>query len=261
MSLPRVPILMYHEVAPVAPRGFEKYVVTPAMFAAQMRWLALAGYTPIAPDALVAARRGGRALPSRPVVITFDDGFAACARHVAPVLAMHGFTAVFFVVSGLVGEPSRWLLAERGIELPLADWRALRALHDAGIACGSHTVSHPRLTALPSAAVREELCDSRQRLEDALGVAVTDLAYPFGVWDERVAAIAAECGYATACTVTIALSTEGDAPLALPRVPVTGHDSLLDFACRLRTAHGARDRLRAAVRRMLRRSPAAAAAS
>jgi peptidoglycan/xylan/chitin deacetylase (PgdA/CDA1 family) len=236
----RVPILMYHDVDPAPDPRFEEYTVTPAAFEAQMRWLVRAGFQAVTPADLAAARAGGPALPSRPVVITFDDGFRAAVRHAVPVLAAHGMRAVFYLVAGLPGEPSRWMVPELGVELPLIDWTEARALEKDGFVCGSHTLTHPRLAFLPEDECRRELEESRRRLEDALGHAVTDLAYPFGCYDERVVAAAAEAGYVTACTTVEGLS-RGEPLLRLRRVGVRGDDSLLDFRVRVRTGKSPRE--------------------
>ncbi len=240
--MPRaIPILMYHQVSPESIPSFRKYVVTPRAFAAQMRWLALAGYRTVGLDAAVGPRKH---LPRRPVIITFDDGYRDCARYVTPVLQRWRFSAVFFVVAGLMGRTSRWLLSERGIELPLMDWSMARSLEADGFACASHTLTHPRLAQVTRAACQRELYDSRALLEDLLGHEVRDLAYPFGSVDAQVRAIAGEVGYRSACSVAIGLSTAADDPLSLRRVPVNAQDSLVDFACRLRTGLSAIDWLR-----------------
>jgi peptidoglycan/xylan/chitin deacetylase (PgdA/CDA1 family) len=246
---------MYHQVSPRRVPGFRKYVVTPKAFAAQMTWLALAGYVPITLDALLDHRSGRGSLPVRPVIITFDDGFQDCVDYAVPILQARGFTAIFYLVAGLMGKTSRWLVRERGVEFPLIDWATARHVEAAGLQCGAHSMSHPRLVELSAAACCTELQESRYLLEEQLGHAVRHLAYPFGSFNTAVRAIAAETGYASACSVRIGLSTPDDDPLALHRVPVTGHDALLDFICRLRKArtpgellqgkiHGARSRMR-----------------
>lgn len=232
-----IPILMYHQVSPRVLPAFGKYTVTPRAFAAQMSWLELSGYVPITLDALLAHRSDQCPLPRRPIIITFDDGFKDCVEHAVPILHARGFTAIFYLVAGLVGKTSRWLLGERGIELPLMDWTAARRLETAGFQCGSHTMNHPRLADLSPAACRDELLKSRHVLEDYLGREARHLAYPFGSFNEQVRALAAETGYRSASSVRIGLSSPEDDSLALHRVPVTGQDSLLDFICRLRTAH------------------------
>ena len=232
-----VPILMYHQVAPRPRPVFRKYAVTPNAFAAQMKWLAVTGHTPITLDVLLAHRSGQCPLPPRPIVITFDDGFQDCIDYAVPIMRALGFTAIFYLVAGLVGKTSRWLLSERGIELPLMDWTAARRLEAAGFQCGSHTMNHPHLAELTPAACREELLTSRYVLEDHLGHEIRHLAYPFGSFNQRVRDLALETGYRSASSVRIGLSSLDDDSLALHRIHVTGQDSLLDFICRLRSAH------------------------
>lgn len=244
---------MYHQVTPRPLPAFRKYAVTPRAFAAQMRWLALAGYAAIDLDVLLAHRRGRGGLPRRPVVITFDDGFQDCVEYAVPILQARGFTAIFYLVAGLMGATSRWLIAERGFELPLMDWTAAQRLEAQGFRCGAHTLSHPRLATLDADACRAELRESRALLEQRLGHEVRHLAYPFGSFDEPVRALAVETGYHSACSVRIGRSPADDDPMALQRVPVTGEDSLLDFICRLRTARTFRELLRGKAQRAAQR--------
>ena len=232
---------MYHEISPESHPSFRKYVVSPKSFGVQMRWLRTAGYNPITLDTLYASRIDAAVLPPRPVVITFDDGFRHCVRYAAEVLQGYAFSAVFFLVAGLVGRTSRWMIRERGIELPLADWTEARELLAAGFDCGAHSLTHPRLPSMPDAVCRDELETSRQILETGLRRKVVHLAYPFGAFDARVRALASEAGYHTACTTEIGLATSQDDPLALRRVPVTGQDTLPDFVWRLRTGRSLRE--------------------
>jgi peptidoglycan/xylan/chitin deacetylase (PgdA/CDA1 family) len=234
---------MYHEVTPRPATAFAKYSVTPKAFAAQMRWLAWAGYTPVPMGALVASPHGSAPLPRRAVVITFDDGFRDCARFALPVLQRRGFTAMFYLVAGLVGRTSRWMASGSG-QLALADWTDVRALQAAGMQCGAHSMSHPALATCSAATIRDELVDSRRILEDRLGREILHFAYPYGSVTPGVRALAAEAGYVSACTGEKRLATERDDPLLLPRVPVYGRESLVDFICRLRTAESPRHLLR-----------------
>jgi peptidoglycan/xylan/chitin deacetylase (PgdA/CDA1 family) len=248
-----IPVLMYHEVTPRPLPAFRKYSITPDELSAQLQWLRRAGYATVSMDAIASAWKGEAELPARAVAITFDDGLRDCVEHAVPVLTAHGFTATFYIVAGLVGMTSQWLLIERGFEFPMADWAMLRAAEDAGMCCESHTVSHPRLAKLPPAACREELALSRKLLEDGLGRSVRHLAYPFGSFSPEVRAIAGEMGYTTACTVVEALAASSDDPLALPRVPVIGGDGMRNFESRVRTARAAPGLLRAAATALARR--------
>ena len=248
-----VPILMYHLVTPRADARFSKYSVSAAAFARQMDWLARRGYTPVSLDAVVERGGTGPALPDRPVVITFDDGFQACVEHAVPLLVARGFTATFYLVAGLVGRTSRWLEQERGLDLPLLDWPTARALEQGGFQCGAHSLTHPRLATLPRNECARELEESKRVLENELGHAVHHLAYPFGSYDAEVQGMARAAGYRSACSVRIGLSSADDERYALHRVPVLGSDTLTDFVCRLRTSLPLRETVSRAAHDALRR--------
>src|SRR5438132_12612965 len=116
---------MYHQISAAPVPAFSKYVVTTRVFARHMHWLALAGYTSVGLEASVGPRTD---LPRRPVIITFDDGYRECAQEAVPILCRWGFVGTFFLVAGLMGKTSRWLVGERGIEFALMDWSTARRL-------------------------------------------------------------------------------------------------------------------------------------
>jgi len=233
-----VPILMYHLVSPERPPAFHSYTVTAADFRLQVRALSRLGCTAVSPDDVLAAQRGGRPLPRRAVVITFDDGFQHCLRHAAPALHEAGFQATMYVVAGLLGGTSRWM-ADLGLDLPLVSAVEVRELEQAGVRCESHSMTHPRLASLDRASIREELTRSRSTLEDIVGHEVRHLAYPHGSYDGRVREEALAAGYRTAYTTRPSKAVLADDPLAMPRVKVDGRDGARDFLARLVTGKDA----------------------
>jgi peptidoglycan/xylan/chitin deacetylase (PgdA/CDA1 family) len=234
-----VPILMCHEVSARPDPRYRKYTLTPRELEQRLDWLRAKRYETVSMDDLLAARRGERALPARPVVITFDDGGRDCLEHAVPALIRRGYTATFFIVAGAVGGTMRWLRAEIGFELPAADWPELRAAEAAGMKCEAHSVTHPRLATVSADRCRDELTRGSAMLEEGLGHPVRHLAYPFGSHSPETIAIAREAGYLTACTTEEALATPAHDLLALPRVPVLGTEGLGEFAHRVRTAQRA----------------------
>src|SRR4051812_9732838 len=229
-----VPVLMYHPVSDMVAPSFAGYTVTPSQFAAQVRALTRLGASSISPEELRAAHLDGRALPRRPVVITFDDGFRDCLRHAAPVLHAAGLRATMYVVAGLLGGTSRWMAPE-GLDLPLVTSSQARELEQAGIECQSHSLTHKRLAELESPEIARELSVSRRVLEDELGHEVRHLAYPHGSFDQRVTAAAAEAGYLSAFSTRTGKALAHDDMLALPRVNVDGRERPINFLARLAT--------------------------
>ena len=169
-----IPILMYHEVSPDPHPAFRRYTVGAREFARQIGWLAARGYQAMDMDTLHRARTAGGPLPRRPVLLTFDDGFQGCADYALPVLRAHGFTAVFYLVADRMGETSRWMLAEVGMELPLMSWDTARMLTAEGFQCAAHTATHPRLAGLILSAPPA-----------SGGVVVVSVGFAAGVCDTR----------------------------------------------------------------------------
>jgi len=214
-----VPVLMYHYVRvdtmPGDSAGFA-LSVTPQDFAAQMALLRAEGFHTVS---LADVRRAwdGAPLPPRAVVLSFDDGDADFATAALPVLLRNGFTATAFVISDNVGRAG-YMSAQQ-----------LAQVVAAGITVGSHTVDHPDLTTLPTSAVWWELRTARSDLQELTGQSVDDLAYPYGTWNAGVAEQAAQAGYADAVTVAPGAVLQSAQRYALPRVRVSGGESLAAF--------------------------------
>ena len=160
-----VPVLMYHSIG-----GTDRLAVRPEAFAEQMAYLKDNGYTPLPFGARADAAE-------RPVVITFDDGYADFHEHALPVLARFGFPATVFVTTGWLRDAGRHAagtaagpdahVARRPPRSPPPGWRSART----ATATHSSTSSAPRRCA-------SELRRSRALLQDRLGRAVDTMAYP-----------------------------------------------------------------------------------
>ncbi len=111
------------------------------------------------------------------VALTFDDAYRNFHEAAFPVLAELGLPATLFVPVGFVeGECPPPLTSA---PLPAASWGELAEMTASGlVTVGSHTWSHPDLTALPAAEVGDELRRSRERLEERLGRPVRSFCYP-----------------------------------------------------------------------------------
>ncbi len=210
------PVLTYHKVArrPRAAKWRSLYL-SPELFARQMRELAEAGYT----TARLSDPRPESGNPSKKFAITFDDGYANVATNAAVVLAAHRFKAIQFIVAGHLGGTNAWDVAEGEVAEPLMDAYQIVDWLAAGHEIGSHTLSHPRLTQLAPARLREEIGASKRRLEDLFSLPVRHFCYPYGDYNPLVLAEVARAGYETACThLETAVSTASTPRLELRRI-------------------------------------------
>ncbi|HKW70652.1 MAG TPA: polysaccharide deacetylase family protein [Candidatus Dormibacteraeota bacterium] len=217
----RVPILMYHYIRinpdPRDYMGF-RLSVKPSDFAAQMDWLTRNGYHPVTTLDVINYLSGARGLPSRPIVLTFDDGYADFYTAAVPILRQHDFTAVAYVVSGFVDQPG-YMSA-----------RQIQELQAAGFEIGSHTVHHVNLTTQSLDALNYELATSKQTLERLLGRPVTAFCYPSGRFGWREAGAVAAAGYQDATTTLGGSYRTMAGRYTWSRLRVSGGEYLSEFA-------------------------------
>ncbi len=188
----RVPILMYHDVLSDPEVFFD---LVPEQFEAHLQTLQENGFTAISLDQLTQHLRTGAPLPEKPVVLSFDDGYAGHYEHVYPLLKKYQMPAVFFVFPGKVdGEI---------VGRSTLTWDQIKEMAaDPLITIGSHSVTHPPdLREFGDADLAYEMTESKRRLEEMLGQPVHYFSYPAGHYDERVAQAAAEAGYLAAFTM------------------------------------------------------------
>lgn len=213
---------MYHAVEDKArPPAYKHFYVLAREFAWQMRALKRAGYMAVTFAQLADALAGRRPLPSRPILLTFDDGYQNIKANVHPLLRELGFPYTVFLVANNIGRTNDWVAAEGYGPTPLLDWGGIREMQaDGGVSFQAHTLTHPRLTQLPAEDVRRELEDSKSILEQQLGAPADVLCYPYGDVNDRVAEQAREAGYPMAVTTQTGRVRDGDNLLRLPRLSV-----------------------------------------
>lgn len=227
-------ILMYHQVGEFAPmKAHRSTYCDHRRFASQMAFLARFGYTVLSMDQVLACLRGEAPVPPKAVALTFDDGYENFYEYAFPVLKQHGFPAMVYLISGLLGQPSSWFAKDGRDTPPLMSAERVRQLHREGIDFGSHSATHVKLADQDTNRIREEVTRSKRELEDVLGAAVTNFCYPYGSHDMRAVEAVAEAGYQCATTCVRAPATPDDDPLTLPRKAVSWGDNLIGLWWRL----------------------------
>ena len=178
-----IPVLLYHSVSDHPEPGNRRHTVSCASFAAHVEAIAAAGRAGIAIAELVEALRGKCHLPERPVVISFDDGYADNYDAVG-LLLNRGLPSSVYVTTGAIGQAGR---------LSGASVAELARLPDVDV--GAHAVNHRRLDELDDRRLAGEVRDSRAALEELTQLPVASFAYPHGAYDRRVRAAVIDCGY------------------------------------------------------------------
>jgi len=222
-----LPILMYHYIRQPPPMRTDllgyKLSVSPADFAAQVDSLWASGYHAVDLNDIRAYFAGKEPLPSRPVVLTFDDGYADLFTNAFPILAKHHFKAVAYIVSGFVNQPG-YVSSDQVVQLD----------HN-GIEIASHTVDHPDLARTSAGWAIHELVESKRWLEQLVGHPVIDFAYPSGKFNPQVMAEVQRAGYDSAVTTMYSVEHSLADRYMWTRVRVGGGESMDDFTRSLGT--------------------------
>jgi peptidoglycan/xylan/chitin deacetylase (PgdA/CDA1 family) len=228
----QVPILMYHHISDTPPQSVLEWslTVTPDMFKQQLDYLQQQDYHTITFNQLFDALYFGAPLPTHPVILTLDDGYADVYHFALPLLQQHHFTATFYIISGKVG----W----QGY----MDWGNLQNLLSKGMQIGSHTVHHVDVgaTYLASPALAQvELQQSKATLEKQLGIVIQQFCYPSGepfrsesvYLQQKIVALLWQDGYLGATTDPgrTGIDQNNQAPFDLLRIRVDGRETFDQF--------------------------------
>jgi peptidoglycan/xylan/chitin deacetylase (PgdA/CDA1 family) len=207
--MPTVPVLLYHSVRGGPGAAENRWQVTVDDFKASMELVLASGRVALTAERYARWLQDGCPPGLRPILITFDDGFADFADVVVPILEDSGLPATVFLTSGWVGKPG------------MLSKRAIRDIDPSRVEIGAHSVSHRHLDLLSEHGAREEIRVSRVVLEGLIGREVTSFAYPHGSYRRSTREIVRTAGFTTAHAVKNALSHAADDRFAVARFAVT----------------------------------------
>ena len=192
-----IPIILYHNLNPTVPGSM---TITPQKFEANLKLLKDNGFTFIPLKEAVEYLQGKRdSLPPKPVVLTADDGWESVYTYMYPIIKKLNIPTTLFIYPGSISSGKHFL-----------SWDQLKELKNTGLFdIQGHTYSHPNFKVakrkLSPAAyeqfVQKELFTSKKILEDKMGIKVTLLAWPFGIYNDYLENEAEKAGYVMAFTI------------------------------------------------------------
>ena len=226
---PDVSILVYHRFGPWVK---DAMTVRTATFRWQLDYLKQHGYTIIPLRALISYLSGhASAPPPRSVVLTADDGHESVFTEMLPIVREYRVPVTLFIYPSAISNASYAMT-----------WEQLDTLYRTGLFdIESHTYWHPnfktdkeRLTPTAYRAFATmQLVKSRAVLRDKLQVEANLIAWPFGIYDDELIAMARETGYIAGFTLERRMVTSRERIMALPRFLVTDSASGRAFASML----------------------------
>jgi peptidoglycan/xylan/chitin deacetylase (PgdA/CDA1 family) len=197
--------------------------VTTPVFESHLKYLKDNGYQVVPLRELVDyyLNKGPRPLAGS-VVIVVDDGHASVYRHMFPLVRKYGVPVTLFIYPSAISNASYAMT-----------WDQLRELKGTGLFdLQGHTYWHPNFKRDAKRMSRPEyersvalqLNRSRERLEKELGGPVDMLAWPFGIYDDRLMEQAKEAGYVAAFSIEARSAAEEDLLMKLPRYLLSNAD-------------------------------------
>jgi peptidoglycan/xylan/chitin deacetylase (PgdA/CDA1 family) len=222
----RVPILMYHRIDEPGP-GADAYrqdlSVTPKNFKKQLAYLRQEGYESITLNDLALHLTVGKPLPPKPIVLTFDDGYADAYTRAFPRLQRFGFTGTFFLVSAPIEAQNPDFLS----------WAQVEEMHAAGMKFEPHSYDHPDMRNRGFDFVVYQVLAPKEAIEARTGETCRFFAYPSGRYDQYVIDVLRSAGYWGGVLTEQGATHALDDLFTLRRVRVRGEDDLDTFVRKL----------------------------
>ncbi|MCL4398150.1 polysaccharide deacetylase family protein [Patescibacteria group bacterium] len=189
----RIPIIMYHYIEYVDKTkdpGRFNLATAPAVLGKEVSSLKSANYHFLfareVPDILAAKQ----AMPQKPVVLTFDDGYEDFYYNALPILKKYNAKGTIYIIVDFIGRPGYLTLKE------------LEKIRDSGVVeIGAHTLHHAYLKGLNINTAKREIVGSKTKLESLLGIGVPSLAYPYGAFSQDTINITKAAGFTNAVSV------------------------------------------------------------
>lgn len=219
------PILVYHRFDPAIPGPT---TVRTAVFESQLVWLEDHHYQVIPLQELVRDLLDHKEITAQAVVLTADDGNESVYTQMFPVIQKHRVPVTLFIYPSAISNASYALT-----------WEQLRKMQASGLVqIESHTYWHPnfrkervKLSPLEyKAFVKVQLERSKQTLENRLGIEVSALAWPYGIYDSALENAARQAGYQAAFGFAGGRAQPGGDLYAIPRIPVSDTDTGIRFS-------------------------------
>jgi peptidoglycan/xylan/chitin deacetylase (PgdA/CDA1 family) len=222
----KVPILMYHHIGDPPPRASamrRDLTVSAADFEQQAKWLHDSGFTSIRLNDIYLYSQGRFAMPKKPVVFTFDDGYDDVFINAIPILKQYGFTGSF----GIITQYPHLQMGDNFY----ASWQEIAQAFAAGNEIVCHTQNHFDGTnkKYSSDYIFQNLSGCQNDIQNHLGVAEPVMIYPYGHYNDVYLAQARKVGMVLGATVHEGDIINLDDLMQLPRVRVHGHEDFERF--------------------------------
>ena len=218
-------VLCYHAIQDLSRDTILKPYGTPApQFAAQLDLLKQRGARFITPDEFRAYVNGSAGVPTRAVLLTFDDCYAELTQVAHTLLRPRHVPALAFAVSGVESHTNEWDQAIGCARLDLLDDAAMIEIQGLGVEIGCHSQSHMEMPKLSAPELERETSGAARQLTERGIRTPRFFAYPYGESDTESRKAVRAAGFEAAFGLSMGLATRASDPMNLPRVEILERD-------------------------------------
>jgi len=222
-------------------------------------------------DEIVKFSKGTQDVFANLIAITFDDGYKDIMNNVLPIIKELEVPVTVFLTSDCIGNNKMlWtdalyfhfkeeknlrefynfkerlkkvdnkervrILNELGLDYNkglMLNWQdVLKLIENNNVEIGSHSKTHAILANMDTKEAREEILDSKQKIEEQISRKISGFSYPAGKYDEAIKKSVKKAGYEYACAVNNKINDLGTDLYSLNRITVQ-NEPLFCFAVRL----------------------------
>jgi len=260
----KVMVLCYHAIEDQSDDPvLAPYGVPPELFLKQLGALGRRGFSFITPAQFAAFLCSNAPLPRRPVLLTFDDGYAGLVGLVRDVLRPRGIEAITFVVTASGSGTNEWDQPYGAKTLCLLTPGERTDLTSLGVEFGSHSRTHREMPLLERPEQAEEAFASADDLVAQGLPRPRFFAYPFAFTDENCKDEVRKAGYLAAFGCRSDWVSRGSDLFDLPRVVILASDRGWRFQVKVLAPRlfAGTARLREGIRKRFRRTGGLASAT
>ena len=229
-------VLCYHDVRDDLLEQPDRFTVTTAQLVQHFSWLKGNGYHVVSVDEIIAARQGGKPLPDKAILITFDDGYKSFRTRVFPLLKAFNYPAVLALVGSWLDAPAGENISYDGEPYPresFLSWDEIRELASSGfVEIASHSyelhqgvIANPQGNTFPAMVgrlyseqgyeteeayqqrIRDDLLKNSDYLEKNVGQRPRVMVWPYGRFNETAVQAARDAGMPIAFTLGDGINT------------------------------------------------------
>jgi peptidoglycan/xylan/chitin deacetylase (PgdA/CDA1 family) len=200
-----VPIVGYHNVIPDTQAG-DVVNITVSKLRRDLLAIKKAGYTTIYFRDLIGYCENGEKIPRKPIIITFDDGYASNYQLVYPMLKSLGMKATIFIIGSNVGRDTDSVMGNPII--PHFSLEEAREMINSGcvdIQMHTYNLHRPDMNMLSIQSVfnseqryamyiKTDTSMVANQIDQKMGGNASVLAYPYGYFNARTEAILRQAG-------------------------------------------------------------------